>query len=101
MDWIKKNSTQLMLATFALALLAMTAMLIMNAEGFDDTFAAIRGEVRKNNTIPPLDLAPIEEAKAKVQQPSAWTVKPEAGSLFVANKYVIQDGRPVDPLRGD
>lgn len=101
MDWIKNNSAQLALAVFALVLLAVSGMLIMNTRSFEDTFAGIRGEVRKNNTIPALELAQIEEAQARVQQPASWTVKPNTGSLFVANKYVIQDGRPVDPLRGD
>jgi hypothetical protein len=101
MDWIKKNYAQFILAILALLLLAMSALLITYARGFEDTFAGIRGEVRKNNTIPPLDLAELQQAQGRLAQPVSWSPKQGAGSVFVSDKYVIQDGVPVNPLKGD
>ncbi len=99
MNWIKQHYAEALLAVFAVVLLAMSALLIMNARGFEDTFAGIRGEVRKNNTIPPLDVAPLEQAKAKLAQPASWTPKPGAASLFVAEQYIVQDGVLKAPFR--
>jgi len=100
MDWIKKNTAQFALIIFALVLLGVSVMLIMNAQGFQETFAGIRGEVRKNNTLPPVDAAPVEEARAKLDTPAGWSPKPKAGSFFVSEKYILKDGvltRPLSP----
>ena len=95
MDWIKKNVDQFALALLSLALLAISAMLILNEWNFHQTFAGLRGDVARNNNIPPLDVKQLDDANAAVAKPAAWT--PHKGLLFVSRKYIIKDGQPYDP----
>ena len=95
MDWIKKNVDQFALALLALLLLAVSAMLILNEWNFRQTFAGLRGDVARNNNIPPLDVKPLDDANAAIAKPAAWGT--HKGSLFVSRKYIIKDGLPYDP----
>lgn len=98
MDWIKKNYEKAMLGAFALVLLAMSALLILRALSFQETFANIRGEVARNTKIETLEMATIDEAKAALQKPAGWIPQKGSGSLFVSRKYIVKQEKLIDPL---
>ena len=98
MDWIKKNYEKALLGAFALLLLAMSAILIFKALGFQDTFANIREEVAHSTKIDTLEMAGIEQANAALQKPAAWVAKQGGGSLFVSRKYIVKQEKLIDPL---
>jgi hypothetical protein len=95
MDWIKKNPEKFVLALLALGLLAVSTLLIKKALDFRQTFAGIRGEVARNNNIPPLDTQAVDSAEAAIEKPAKWGSHP--GSLLVSRRYIIKDGQPYDP----
>lgn len=99
MDWIKKNFDQFALAAFSLILLAASAFIIMKSLSYGETFSATASSPPPNNTVKPLDLAPINEAVAAAGKPAQWSPKGSAGaktagSLFVAKKTILKDGKP-------
>ena len=100
MDWIKKHYDQFALALLALALLVLSILLILRAQGFGAGFSAATTTAAVRDKIPPLVLVPIEEAKKTLEAPPQWDEPnsrqprkdaPERkyGSLFVADRYVI------------
>lgn len=96
MDWIKKNYEKFILLLLSLALTGVSVFLVLNARGFLTIFDSLRDNVVHNNNIPPLDTGRMESAKAALQKPPAWVAHP--GSLFVSRKYVIKNGKLLDPL---
>src|SRR5947208_1903348 len=98
MDWIKKNYEKALLGVFALTLLAVSALLILKALGFQDTFASIRGQVVHSTKIDSLDTASIDQTLTAIQTPSAWAPKSGKGSMFVSRKYIVKDSKLIDPL---
>ena len=99
MNWIKKNPAQLSLAIAALVVMAVSFLLYSNANGFENQFQDAYRNPSEDNKIPPTDLKPVEERMASLEKPAVWT--PKAGSAFVSRKYLIKDGQPYDPTRGD
>ena len=100
MDWIKKNYDQFALALLALALVAVSALLILKAKGFEEQFDAVRAPAQPNNRIEPLDKKPLDEAQAKFEAPAKWTPDPAKSFLFVPKRYVIADGKPTELTKG-
>jgi len=99
MDWIKKNYEKLVLLIFALVLLAMSAMLILDAMHFEETFAGIKGQVAARHDVPPPDTAPLDRAAAALQKPAQWSSE-HKGSIFISEPYLLQGNPPelVDPF---
>lgn len=92
MDWIKKRYDQFILLLAALALIAFGVMIMLKTGAFNETFAGALTNPPKNNTIPPLKLERIEEAKKDLEKPPVWAIGDQAhpkGSLFVSEVYVI------------
>jgi hypothetical protein len=98
MDWIKANYEKAVLILLALILLAISGMLILNAKSFDQTFDAIRGAVTKNNNVPPPDMSGLQRASAELQKGAEWKSNYH-GSLFVAEPYLVQEGKLI-PFKG-
>ena len=95
MDWIKKHFDQFALAVVALLLLASSLLLAKTALGFKEMFANLKQAAPHNNTITGLPFEALDKSKTELEKPALWVPKKEAGSLFVSEKYFIQNGRPV------
>jgi hypothetical protein len=95
MDWIKKHYDQFFLALAALVLLTSSVLLTYTAMNFKGIFANIQQEVRHNNTIGGLPVDVLEKSTTELEKPALWIPKKDAGSLFVSEKYFVQDGKPV------
>lgn len=105
MDWIKKRYDQALLAVAALLLLVFSAMIVLKVGAFGEKFADAQATVPVNNTIPPLVLDRVEEAKLALEKPPVWVIdnkEPRTrGSLFVADFYIIgAEGVPKKPNVG-
>ena len=112
MDWIKKHYDQFALALLAVALIAVSVMLILTTQGFGEAFAAATTTPPTRDKVPPLVLEPIEEAKKALANPPFWNeveskdVGGEAarkrGSLFVSDLYILDQktGLPEKPGKG-
>jgi hypothetical protein len=97
MDWIKRNYDQFILALVALLLLVLSGLLINSARSFEQIFEGIRGQVFHNNTIPPVDMADLQQAVDSLQTPAKWETTPDEGSLFISVPYIAQGDNLIDP----
>lgn len=95
MDWIKKHYDQFFLALASFILLASAVLLANTAMNFKGIFANLLQGVKHNNTITGLPVDVLERSTTELEKPTLWNPKKEAGSLFVSEKYFIQDGTPV------
>jgi hypothetical protein len=93
MDWIKKNYDRFILAVFALALIAVSVMFLIAAQGFSDKFADAMASPAKSNKIPEVDLAKIEVAKKNFGKPLKWESNNHGGLVFTSERYTIEDGQ--------
>ena len=112
MDWIKKHYDQFALALLALALAAVSVMLILKSQGFGEAFAAATVSAPIRDKVPPLVLEPIAEAKKILAAPPQWNESDsrqvgtdeleKRGSLFVSDLYILDQatGLPVKPGSG-
>ncbi|MGB8354415.1 MAG: Amuc_1099 family pilus-like system protein [Chthoniobacteraceae bacterium] len=98
MDWIKKNYEKFALLLVALALLAVSVFLILGVRTFLASFEGLKAPVVESNKVPDLEpvLKPLEDAKASIQKPGAWTG--HQGSLFVSRRYILKDPDLIDPF---
>ena len=96
MDWIKKHYDQFALLLLALILLAASVFIILKSVSFDDTFVATAVAPTPKEGVPPLDVAPIQEAQQKFEAPAVWrTDQTKHGPLFVSWQYYIDEsGQP-------
>ncbi len=109
MDWIKKHYDQFALALLAVALLALSVLLILRAQSFGDGFSAATAKAEPRDKVPPVVLDRVDEAKKALENPPQWAEAdshPEGaaekdkkrGQLFVSDLYVIgSDGTPKKP----
>jgi hypothetical protein len=93
MDWIKKNYDRFILAVFAVALIAVSVMFLLAAQGFSDRFADAMASPAKSNKIPEVDLAKIDGAKKNFSQPLKWESTNHSGLLFTSERYTVEDGQ--------
>jgi hypothetical protein len=98
MDWIKKNPDQFALGLLAFLLLACSGWIIFRSLHFADTFSATAVAPPRKDTVPPVDIASINEAQQEVEKPAQWVPKApanarEAGSLFVSDQYIVDNGQ--------
>jgi hypothetical protein len=105
MNWIKKNYDQFILGIVALVLLGLSGLLINNALSFQQIFASIKGQVYKNNNVPPIDTTDLKNAVAALKNPAQWELSNAdgtEGSLFISIPYVASaDGTTlIDPRTG-
>jgi hypothetical protein len=95
MEWIKKNPHQLGLALLSVALIAASVSILMSAQGLPETFSAVQTTPMPNNTIPPLELAPVQEAQEKINKPTQWNADGKAtAALFVPERFIVENNQP-------
>lgn len=108
MDWIKKHYDQFALALLALVLLACSVLLIQRVQGFGGAFSAALANPKPKEDVPPLVLSSIEAARKALEAPPQWRENDsraqeedgktrKRGSLFVADRYVIENNLPKPP----
>jgi hypothetical protein len=97
MDWIKRNYDQFILALVALLLLVLCVLLILSANNFEQIFEGIKGQVYHNNTIPPIDMAGLQQATDSLQHPAKWETSGTEGSLYLSIPYIAQGNDLIDP----
>lgn len=104
MDWIKKRPDQFTLALFALALLGMGVLLYQNVSNFGDQFAEALATPNKNNQIPEVNTAKLDEARQEFEKPTLWTPRKDgenfrhSGLLFTSELYYVnKQGAIVKP----
>ncbi len=95
MEWIKKNYDQFFLMLAALALLGGALLLIQRAQSFGERFAAAQVPGRPQKNVPPLELTPVDEAKARLETPALWKPTPETAFVFVPQRYIIDSVKKV------
>jgi hypothetical protein len=85
MEWIKKNPHLMALVVCALALVTGSAVLALNARGFETKFSGAQEQVVPGDKLAPLDLEPLTTAKDRLLKPELW----EGSALFVPERYVV------------
>jgi hypothetical protein len=101
MDWIKKHYDQFLLALAALALLAVSGLLILKARSFGENFTAAQTNIVPRDKVPEVDLSALESARKLADSPVRW--QPAAGTneyLFVVEPYILDKGFPKKPKEG-
>lgn len=99
MDWIKKNYDRFILALFAIALIAVSAMLFLSAQGFGEKFSDVMSASSHSNKIPEVDTVKIAAAKSSLDKPVTWSTNPKihGGRLFTSELYYVKDGKLEKP----
>jgi hypothetical protein len=99
MDWVKKHYDLAILA-LATLILASTASWIalqpnLELEGIPPT-------PQRTDKFDEPNLQAIEDAKAAAVAPARWQPDPTGskGSLFVSRRYLLKDGKLLDPIEG-
>ena len=88
MDWIKTKYDRAILLVATILLLASAAMLYLNTQKASDLFASYFAPVSKNNSIKPLNVDPINEARDAIANPAKW--KRSDKTLFVGSQYILR-----------
>lgn len=89
MDWIKKNTHQFILALLALVLLAVSVIIFLNTQSFEERFAEANRTASHNRDVQKVDTTILDEAQKTLAQPKLWGQGAENGSLFVSWKLVL------------
>lgn len=101
MEWIKKHYEQAALAAFAVALLAASVLLILQARGFATKFEGVQLQAPERIGVPPPDLAAVTTAQQGVDKSAVWDLDDKKGSLFVSKRYYLDAGVPKKSTEGD
>lgn len=105
MNWVKQKYDILILAIATLLLVSNSAWIVMSRMEPEAVQAGLTAP--KDNAIPPVNLEAIRQASALADSPSKWKAptelpegSPERGSLLVSRRYLLKDGKLIDPLAG-
>lgn len=96
MDWLKSHYEKVILAVSALGLIATGSMLFLKAQQFA---VEIPKALSKNTQVEPVDTARLDAAALALVKPGQWVASGK-GSFFVSEKYLVSDGKLVNPLEG-
>jgi hypothetical protein len=103
MNWVKQKYDILLLAVATLLLVSNAGWIAMNRMEPVQVQAVLT--VPKENAIPSLNLDAIRQAAALADSPAKWKSSsdlpagtPERGSLLVSRRYLLKDGKLIDPL---
>jgi hypothetical protein len=103
MNWVKEKYDILILAFATLLLVSNAAWIAMSRMEPEAVQAGLTAP--KDNAIPPVNLDAIRQASALADSPSKWKAPsdlpegtPERGSLLVSRRYLLKDGKLIDPL---
>ncbi|HWL54228.1 MAG TPA: Amuc_1099 family pilus-like system protein [Chthoniobacteraceae bacterium] len=98
MDWIKQHYDRFILLLFGLGLIASSVVLFGKTREFPKRFDPVLAKVEPGTAFKPAEVTTLENAIAHIDKPTLW--QSHAGSLLVSRKYLVQDGKLVDPLEG-
>lgn len=98
MDWIKQHYDRFILLLLGLGLIASSLVLFGKTREFPKRFESVLAKVEPGTAFKPAEVTTLENSIANVDEPSLWQSHP--GSLLVSRKYLVQEGKLVDPLEG-
>ena len=98
MDWIKKHYDKALLIFLALALVGSSALLVLQSGSFKAGFEADQAAPPRGDKLPAVDTSIVDSATELLDNSPQWGN--HAGSVFVSEKYLIQNNVLVNPLRG-
>ena len=103
MNWVKQKYDIVILAVATLLLVSNAGWIVMNRMEPVQVQPALT--VPKENAIPSLNLDAVRQAAALADSPTKWKSSsdlpegtPERGSLLVSRRYLLKDGKLIDPL---
>jgi hypothetical protein len=103
MNWVKQKYDIVILAVATLLLVSNAGWIVMNRMEQSSVQASLI--VPKENAIPALSLDAVRQAAALTDSPAKWKSgsdlpkgTPERGSLLVSRRYLLKDGKLIDPL---
>jgi hypothetical protein len=103
MNWVKEKYDILILALATILLVSNAAWIAMSRMEPEAVQAGLTAP--KDNAIPPVNLDAIRQASALADSPSKWKAptdltagSAERGSLLVSRRYLLKDGKLIDPL---
>jgi hypothetical protein len=103
MNWVKQKYDILILAVATLLLVSNAGWIVMNR--MEPSVVQTSLIVPKENAIPALSLDAVRQAAALADSPAKWKSSadlpegtPERGSLLVSRRYLLKDGKLIDPL---
>jgi len=102
MDWVKKHYDLAILGLATLLLVASAGWIAWKASRPSEDFAGVPTKPTPNDQFQKPDLSVIEKAITEATEPAKW--QPDTtgakGSLFVSRKYLLKDGKLLDPIEG-
>jgi len=103
MNWVKQKYDIVLLAIATLLLTANAGWMVMNR--IQPTEPDSKVSAPKDNSVTALDLNAIRQASALAESPLKWKSQadlpvgtPERGSLLVSRRYLLKEGKLIDPL---
>ena len=103
MNWVKQKYDILLLAIATLLLVSNAGWIVMSRMEPEVVQAVLT--IPKESAIPPSDFDAIRQASALAGSPFKWKAPtdltegaPERGSLLVSRRYLLKDGKLIDPL---
>ena len=103
MNWVKQKYDILLLAVATILLVSNAGWIVINRMEPVQFQTALK--VSKENAIPSLNLDAVRQATALADSPAKWKSSsdlpagtPERGSLLVSRRYLLKDGKLIDPL---
>jgi hypothetical protein len=103
MNWVKQKYDIVILAVATLLLVSNAGWIVMNR--MEQSVVQASLIVPKENAIPALSLDAVRQAAALTDSPAKWKSgsdlpggTPERGSLLVSRRYLLKDGKLIDPL---
>ena len=99
MDWVKKHYDLAILA-LATLLLAANAAWLATRPGLE--IEGIPPRPEPSNQFDEPNLQAVQDASAAASTPARWQpdTKGTQGSLFVSRKYLLKEGKLLDPIEG-
>lgn len=103
MNWVKQKYDILLLALATLLVVSNAGWIAMSR--MEPENIQVGPSAPKDNAIPPVNLEAIRQAEALAKAPAKWKSpadlpegSPERGSLLVSRRYLLKDGKLIDPL---
>jgi hypothetical protein len=103
MNWVKQIYDIVLLVVATLLLVSNAGWIAMNRMEPADIQVALT--IPKENAIPFLNFDAVRQAAGLAESPAKWKSSselpegtPERGSLLVSRRYLLKDGKLIDPL---
>lgn len=99
MDSIRRNYDRVLLVLGGVLLTSVSALLGLKGLSFNQGLERDAQGVPPSRKVPVVDVLPYEQALAQLEKSSAW--RAHKNPLFVSDKYLVKEGRLVNPLEED